>query len=889
MNARRLTLAGLVSLSVLAGSFVLGSVTAWAAAPTVGEESSSNLGSSAVTVSAQIGGGGLPTIYRVEYGAGTVGESSTSEATAGAPEGAVGVTVQLSGLEPGTEYRFRFVAANSNGSAQGQELLFVTAQSSGPSASVLPDDRAYELVSPVGNPGEVYMPQGPSQPEEDAFTQLPFRTSPDGNAVVYVGDPAATGGSGSIGKGLGDEFFASRGTAGWSATDIQPAGVNSQGENYKGFSEDLSFGVVKAGPSLASDVVKGCEALYSRATSGGGFDPLFTQPGPEGVECGEPVYAGASADGSHLIFQDAAALTAGTVEAPGPCGGPIEGNRRTSCNLYDFVDGQLRLVNVLPDGEAAPSATFGGRSPEEEEAFRKQPDLDNVISSDGSRIFWTDLEPGPDMGHIFVRENDTQPQSPLGSKEECLVPADACTVAVSLGAGQYWTASKDSRYVIYSEGERLLRFDLDSGAREELVGAGTGLDGVVGVSDDGSYVYFVASGVLANNENSEKEEAKARTCVPLPAQEQEISREFYGEGSINEEEFTKLHKNLEKEEGEEEEGLIPLKTGCNLYLVQAGKPAEFIATLSPGDNRLPGGSLNQEPYGDWQADMGARTAEVSPDGRHLVFQSRHRLTGYDNHFFQSLNGGDVALKPEVEVFVYDKDSQQLSCASCDPNGTPPGEEPDGATFSSGHAPTFLPVSSKPTFMHRWVTDDGNYVFFDTSQALVAQDVNGLQDVYEWERGGAPGCDVQVHPRLNDGCVYLLSGGGSTDFSYLVDASASGNDVFFTTRGQLLPTDGNEKVDLYDARVGGGFPEVSLGCTGTGCQGVPPAAPIFATPSSVTFAGVGNFEPQSKASVKPRSKPKKCKRGFVRRRGKCVKVKAKKATGHSGRSKGGRRS
>jgi hypothetical protein len=41
-----------------------------------------------------------------------------------------------------------------------------------------------------------------------------------------------------------------------------------------------------------------------------------------------------------------------------------------------------------------------------------------------------------------------------------------------------------------------------------------------------------------------------------------------------------------------------------------------------------------------------------------------------------------------------------------------------------------------------MSDDGSYVFFDTDDALVPQDTNGTQDVYEWE----------------DGHVYLISGG-----------------------------------------------------------------------------------------------------------------------------------
>ena len=81
---------------------------------------------------------------------------------------------------------------------------------------------------------------------------------------------------------------------------------------------------------------------------------------------------------------------------------------------------------------------------------------------------------------------------------------------------------------------------------------------------------------------------------------------------------------------------------------------------------------------------------------------------------------------------------------------------------------------------------------------------------------------------------------------------------------------------------------ALACTGTGCQGVPPAPPIFATPSSVTFNGVGNFEPSQKTTVKPKAKLKHCKKGLTRKHGRCVKKKAKKAQKAAKRSKRGRK-
>jgi hypothetical protein len=772
-------------------------------------ESVSTIASGEATVEAQIDAHGLGATYRVEYGTGSDYGSSTEAASLGAPSGDVGVAVKLVGLQPGAEYHFRFVTVDSFASIAGGDMTFTTPQSTGPVASILPDERAYELVSPAGNPGEVYVPQGGNveagypPPEEDVQTEHLFRASESGNSVTYDGDPAAAGGSGSIGKGEGDEFLASREPGGWTAEDIQPPGSVSRFENYQGLSSDLSLEIIKSEGGLASDATGKCEVLYSRLADGQ-YEPLFT-PAPGSAGCIQrPVYAGASADGSDLLLESQAAFTAEVGEAKGPCGTGIGGSeRRPQCDLYISVEGQLSSVNRLPDGEPAPNATFGGLS----ESYAggsleyKAPDFEHVISNSGADVFWTDLEAGPDMGHVFVRENPTQPQSPVGAGGECTTPADACTRPVSLGGARYWTASTDGRYVVYSEGEKLFRFALESGTREELTGAGAEFDGVVGASDDGSYIYFTAEGVLSGNANGEQETATA---------------------------------------GEP-----------NLYLLHVGEAVKFIGVLRLKDNELPG-PVNHKPYGDWQAFPGARTAEVTPDGHHLVFESTAGLTKSNKNVGQ------------VQIFTYSADGGQLSCASCSPDGRPDG---------GGEAT--LSLSFNATFMHRWISDDGSRVFFDAAQSLVPQDTNGQQDVYEWEQEGTTGCPVESSARPNKGCVSLLSDGKSTDYSYLADASASGNDVFFVTRGQLVPQDQNEKMDLYDARVDGGFPDVKSGCTGSGCQGVPPAPPIFATPSSVTFSGVGNLEPPPVTAAKSKPKPKKCKRGFALKRGKCVKGKAKK--------------
>ena len=181
-----------------------------------------------------------------------------------------------------------------------------------------------------------------------------------------------------------------------------------------------------------------------------------------------------------------------------------------------------------------------------------------------------------------------------------------------------------------------------------------------------------------------------------------------------------------------------------------------------------------------------------------------------------------------------------------------GEEESERLESEGKG-SYLPIhpglhAAGETSMPHWISADGSRVFFATSQPLVSQDTNGLQDVYEWEREGAPSCPAATS--ISGGCVFLLSGGESSDFSHLIGADANGENVFFSHRGQLGdagPVDGTSHV--FDARVRGGFFSSSLACSGTGCQGVPPAPPQFATPSSSTFTGVGNFPPQPAAQRK----------------------------------------
>ena len=72
----------------------------------------------------------------------------------------------------------------------------------------------------------------------------------------------------------------------------------------------------------------------------------------------------------------------------------------------------------------------------------------------------------------------------------------------------------------------------------------------------------------------------------------------------------------------------------------------------------------------------------------------------------------------------------------------------------------------------------------------------------------------------------------------MDASVSGNDVFIATGDQLVGSDTDSREDVYDVKVGGGFPisVPALVCTeAESCK--PPLSlqpGVFGVPSSATF-------------------------------------------------------
>src|SRR5262249_27835001 len=154
---------------------------------------------------------------------------------------------------------------------------------------------------------------------------------------------------------------------------------------------------------------------------------------------------------------------------------------------------------------------------------------------------------------------------------------------------------------------------------------------------------------------------------------------------------------------------------------------------------------------------------------------------------------------------------KLVCASCDPTGARPVGVHDVVDSGEGfgllvdrpqiwkskwiaaNIPGWTKVGVTTAFnQSRYLLNSGR-LYFNSSQSLVPQDENGSkQDVYQYEPPGTIGPDGAVQcteasetfGEASLGCVSLISSGRDTHESAFIDASESGNDVFFLTAAPL---------------------------------------------------------------------------------------------------------
>ncbi len=819
-------------------------------------ESVADVAATSATFEATIDPHGEATSCYFQYGtSGNYSSATDLPAAPGAPVGSGEGDVQaipehVQGLAAGTTYHYRVVVVSevevSPGVFEAQEFAgpdqtFTTQPAVAP--FVLPDARQWEMVSSPNKLGARIFPIGGelwvthASASGDAMTYLtnaPTEAEPQGYAIYM-------------------QVLSTRGPQGWSSRDINPPHEAATGytlgygETYQFFSEDLSQGAMQPlGPFTRS--------LSEEASEQTPFLRTLFAPGDPGASCGgscyRPLVSGCPAAGEcRAGVREHADVPAGTVFGEeGKC--PLE---RLICGP-EFVGATPDLTHVVLSSEIALTGTpIGGASLYEWTAGRQLQQVDllpangkgeevpareaqlglensvvrHAISADDSRIVW--VVPAGSGGHLYMRD--------MARGET--VQLDAVQGGSGTGGGAppvFQDASSDGSRVFFTDGQHLTQ---DSGGTNDLYVCEmvvvadklrceltdltpTGANGPAevaglapGVSEDGSWVYFAASGVLA------------------PGAVQGDCGSEASPGSM-----------------------------CNMYVAHYNGAAWETNVVVV----LPIGDIN-----DWSgrgARLRAMTARVSPDGRWLAFMSQRSLTGYDTT--DALTG-----RPDEEVYLYDAGTNRVVCASCNPTGARPvGVEYksltpylDGGLYLgwseeqgiAASVPAWTSNGEGALYQPRYLSDNGR-LFFNSNDALVPQDVNGTGDVYEYEPPGVGGCTTGsvTFSERSDGCVDLISSGSSPEESGFMDASATGGrdaeghegggDVFFFTSARLSPADYDTSRDVYDAHeCSAAVPcfaapaAVPPPCvTGDACKAAPSPEPaIFGAPASATFSGAGN--------------------------------------------------
>lgn len=710
-------------------------------------------------------------------------------------------------------------------------------------AAPLPDGRAYELVS---------------EPEKNGvdalLTTTRTRVAADGSAFAY----AALGGFGDAkAVEVAADYVAVRsrepdpGSNGWRTHGITPVQrslsfvevLSGWEPLYTGpFSADLQTGLfLGVTPVADTSMAPALPNLYRRTdllTPGGGSYALVTRC-PLCEETNSPLtptfrdnlsqsaafprLAGATPDFQHVLFESRFDLTADAPPQPPECD-PALFPSSLSCGvrLYEWDHGTVRLVGILPDGTSADASIAG-------EGANLGYLTPGVISdgSDGhTRVFFT--QPTDDAGHSLSQAGDQETEAVVNQ-----TPAGRLYMRVDHSTTEQLNLSERTSASAFAPA-----LFLDSSA-------------------DGTRAFFMSRQALTNDAPDDRLQKLYMYDASIP-----------GSDPHN---LTFLNRDAEPGDGRGDvlAGIGASSDGRYFYFVAAGQLLKggpllgsWIYLWHDGEIRRVGPAARggiplyelMETGVPW--NLQPREARVSPNGKTLLFSSRsgEGLTGYDHGACH-----DNALIGCRELYVYDSASGTVQCASCNPSGAPAtGMATDFLGSNTTGGTRADPPNSRP------LTDDGRRVFFSSPDALVPQDVNGSYDAYEYDVGTRT--------------VSLLTSGKDPADSYFVNATASGDDVFIITRERLVGWDRDDAYDIYDVRIGGGFPEPSpppVPCSENTCRAQHLDGPgEYIAKGSAAFSGAGN-QHHGFARKRPT-----CKKGRVlkRVRGKrrCVKIRKRRA-------------
>jgi hypothetical protein len=714
--------------------------------PKIRGQSAGPVGDTSAAVSAEINPRFFAsTTYYVEYGTepcSSGGCISVKPAPPGAPLGAErnafvrSAPIELEGLQPGTQYHFRFVAISgafetvgegedSEGHPLELEATFTTFRGIGDG---LLDERAYELVSPPDKEnGEAGSPETSSGLV--STTVAPQQAALNGEGLTYTSftsfgeDPKSAPAA--------SQYLSKRTASGWRTNNITPADRESfLADPLRGFSPDLELGaVIQKDPPLVEGASQGFQNLYVQANDAetlelvSGPEPTITVP--KTSYC--VGFAGATDDFSHVIFTARGALREGDPVAAGQ-------------NLYEWVRGEgLRLVSVLPTESAAPPTGTTAFGPAGNECLTGPTILRNAISADGSNIFWTR---GTTTTQLMARINGTQTVQ-LDKTQGGSGPA---------GNGVFWAASDDGSIVYFTAQGKLTagagngdlyRYDFEApvGSRLTDIAKAGLVQGVLGASEDGSSVYFAAASVLDAEEGPTGEVASAgQPNLYLWSEAGGI--EFISTLEASDSTDWSARPNNQTARITPDGGALaylsrrPLTGFDNRAQAGGGAPVSELFVYDAGENELRCASCN--PTGSRPLGPAAVPTWWSP-----FEQPRYLSNSGARTFFESEDSLDPRDKNgKTDVYEFEL-AGEGSCSEAAPTFSP---DDDGclALVSSGTqaAPSVL-VDASPA---------GVDVFFSTPQRLTWEDRDQRYDIYDARSsGGFPEPPSPPAPCFGEAC------------------------------------------------------------------------------------------------------------------------------------------
>ena len=680
----------------------------------------------------------------------------------------------------------------------------VCALASGIAHAEPPDRRGWELVSPSEKHGNDVI-------ASSSRTHAAAGEAPGLPAAVAF---ASLGGfADAIGSGIATEYLAQRtaqpGTSGWTTHAITPpqepmslaAAAQQLDPAYELFSPELSKAVFRAwSPLTDAPNVAGVENLYAR-------EDLRT-PGPGAyrllTDAATPLPP--IVNGSQRPFLAAATgdLAHVLFESQLPLTADTAGGNPT---LFKVDGGGPRLLAVgggcptLPSVPDQPCSAAG-------DGATTLHDESDALSADGTRVVFTapvTFAGGVSTGATPSRLYQLDDQGTPALADDALVQIDASELAAPEQplAARFQAASADGGRVYFTTAERLT----------EDAPAGGGLYLWERAPDAaGRHLTFIApAGLNALTLGVSRDGSRVYFAAP--------GQLLAGGDPVT------------------EDGVYLWRRAA----AGAGGTLSFVAALSVADAR------SNADFVPWS--LVPRTARVTPDGRTLAFEVADEIGVGAGHAHGACarNPNNTSSRICGELYVYRADASTplapaVACASCQPSGAPTGAN----AWLSARSGTG--ASQVTAHLSRALSDDGRRLFFSSAAPLVPEDGDGTVDAYEYD--------------VPSGTLRLLSSGRDTADSWFLDASANGDDAYFVTRERLVGWDVDRAYDLYDARVGGGFPDppaVPPACEGDACRGaahVPPPAPALGSATLVL--------PARPAARRP-APAKRCRRGFVRRR------------------------